>query len=409
MADAPQLKRALGLPLLVLYGLGVTIGAGIFALLGKVAGHAGLLAPFSFLLAALLAAFSAFSFAELASRLPKSAGEALYVREGLGSAVLARLVGLAVAVAGIVSAAAIAKASAGYVAQFVEVGPALTTAFVILALGLLAAWGIRESVGAAALLTLVEIGGLLLVIGLGLETLGDFPTRLQAAQMSWDGALWAGVMAGTFLAFYAFLGFEDMVNVAEEVKGVERTMPLAIGVTLGLTALIYVLLSLVAVSAMAPERLAESGAPLADLYRELSGREPVLITFISIFAILNGALIQIIMASRVLYGLAEQGLLPKLVGRVHARTLTPLPATALVTAIVLVLAVGFPIEGLAAATSSITLLIFACVNFALWRLKGRVPAAPGIYQVPRWAPLAGGFVSLGFLALALASFAFGWR
>lgn len=407
MTDAPQLKRALGLPVLVLYGLGVTIGAGIFALVGKVAGHAGLLAPVSFLIASLLAAFSAFTFAELASRLPKSAGEALYVREGLGSAALARLVGLAVAAAGIVSAAAISRASVGYVAEFVEIRPAPTIVLVVLVLGGLAAWGIRESAGAAALFTLVETAGLLFVIWLGLGALGNFPLRLEADIASWDGALWGGVLAGSFLAFYAFLGFEDMVNVAEEVRGVERTMPLAIALTLGLTTLIYVLLALVAVSAVAPEKLAASGAPLAELYRQLTGREPVLIAAISIFAILNGALIQIIMASRVLYGLAGQGLLPRLIGRVHARTLTPLPATALVAVAVLVLALGFPIEGLAAATSSITLLIFASVNLALWRLKGRAPSPPGCFRVPRWVPLAGCLTSLGFLAAALVGFLLG--
>lgn len=407
MTDAPQLKRALGLPVLVLYGLGVTIGAGIFALVGKVAGHAGLLAPVSFLIASLLAAFSAFTFAELASRLPKSAGEALYVREGLGSAALARLVGLAVAAAGIISAAAISRASVGYVAEFVEIRPAPTIVLVVLVLGGLAAWGIRESAGAAALFTLVETAGLLFVIWLGLGALGNFPLRLEADIASWDGALWGGVLAGSFLAFYAFLGFEDMVNVAEEVRGVERTMPLAIALTLGLTTLIYVLLALVAVSAVAPEKLAASGAPLAELYRQLTGREPVLIAAISIFAILNGALIQIIMASRVLYGLAGQGLLPRLIGRVHARTLTPLPATALVAVAVLVLALGFPIEGLAAATSSITLLIFASVNLALWRLKGRTPSPPGCFRVPRWVPLAGCLTSLGFLAAALVGFLLG--
>jgi basic amino acid/polyamine antiporter, APA family len=401
--SVPTLKRALGLPLTVLYGLGTTIGAGIFALVGKVAGEAGMLAPLAFFLASAFAAVSAFSFAELSSRLPKSAGEALYVREGFGWVGLARLVGLAVAAAGIISAAAIAKASVGYLAVFVPLPPALGIAGVVLLLGLLATWGILESVAAAALFTLVETGGLVLVIGLGIGDIGAYPERLSAALAVPDGLAWSGVMAGAFLAFYAFLGFEDMVNVAEEIKGVERTLPRAILLTLALTTVLYVALALVAVSTLTPAALAASTAPLADLYQALTGRTPLLISAVAVFAILNGALIQMIMASRVLYGLAEQGLLPQALSWVHPVTRTPLPATALVVAGILALALLFPIEGLAATTSAVMLLIFACVNAALWRLKGRGPAPAGTYQVPRWVPGLGCLVSFGFLAAALAS------
>ena len=390
----------MGLPLLVLYGLGTTIGAGIFALVGKVAGHAGMLAPLAFFIASVLAAFSAFSFAELSSRMPKSAGEALYVREGLGSRHLALLVGLFVAVAGTVSAAAIAKASAGYIGLFVALPELPTIALVIVLLGLVAAWGIAESVALAAVFTLVETGALVFLVWSGGGVLGDLGERLSAASIPTEAVVWSGVVTGAFLAFYAFLGFEDMVNVAEEVKNVRRNMPLAIAVTLLLTTVIYVLVTLVAVLAMAPEELARSEAPLADLYRRTTGGDPVLISAISIFAILNGALVQIIMASRILYGLSQQGLLPTILGKVHAGRQTPLVATALIAGLVLVLALGFPIEGLAAVTSGITLAIFATVNLALWRLKRRLPAPAGVFQVPVWVPIAGCFVSLGFLALA---------
>ncbi len=394
-----ELKRALGLPLLVLYGLGTTIGAGIFALLGKVAGEAGMATPLAFLLAAALAGLSAFSFAELAGRLPFSAGEAVYVREGFGSDLLARLVGLAVAAAGIVSAAAIAKASVGYIAVFLPVPGLATVVVVILLLGLIAAWGIAESVTLAALFTLIEAGCLVFVI----LSLGDnlAETGPALAALEWNGALWTGVLAGGFLAFYAFLGFEDMVNVAEEVRDVARVMGRAIALTLVLTTLIYVALALVAVLEMAPAELAASGAPLADLYRLGTGRDPGFIALISIFAILNGALIQIIMASRVVYGLARRGLLPAGLAQVHPGRRTPLRATALVVGVVLVLALGFPIEGLARLTSGLTLAIFALVNLALWRLKRRGPPPAGVFVVPWALPVLGAVVSLGFLALAL--------
>jgi amino acid transporter len=400
--EPAKLKRSLGLTLLSLYGIGTTIGAGIFALVGKVAGRAGVLAPLSFLVAALLAALSAFSFAELASRLPRAAGEAAYVEEGLRSRRLARGIGLLVVAAGVISASAMARATVGYIGEFVEPPAALAIAGVIVTLGALAIWGITESVAVAALLTLVETGGLLLVIATGLDTLEQLPARLEAAALSWEPAVVGGVMTGAFLAFYAFLGFEDMVNVAEEVKDVRRNMPRGIAITLIATSSIYVVLALVAVAAMAPSELAASDAPLADLYRQNTGRGPALISAISIFAILNGALVQVIMAARILYGLADRGLLPRSVARVHPRTRTPYVATLGVTAVVLVLALGFPIEGLAATTSGITLVVFAAVNLALWRLKGREPAPAGVFRIPRWVPVVGFGVSVGFLAVALA-------
>ena len=149
----PQLRRTLSLPLLTLYGLGTTIGAGIFALIGKVAGNAGLFAPLSFLVASLLAAFSALSFAELSARFPRAAGEAVYVREGLRSHRLALAVGLLVAVSGTVSAAAIVNGAVGYVHEFVGLPGVVIIIGIVLALGLAAAWGIRESVTLASLLT----------------------------------------------------------------------------------------------------------------------------------------------------------------------------------------------------------------------------------------------------------------
>ncbi len=388
-----ELKRALGLPLLVLYCLGTTIGAGIFALLGKVADEAGMSTPLAILLAAALAGLFAFSFAELSGRLPFSAGEAVHVREGFGSDLLARLAGLAVAAAGT------AKASVGYIAVFVPVPGPATVVVVVLLLGLVAAWGIAESVMLAALFTLIEAGCLVFVIlSLG-DNLAEMGPALAA--LEWNGAFWSGVLAGGFLAFYAFLGFEDIVNAAEEVRDAARVMGRAIALTLVLTTLIYVALALVAVLEMVPAELAASDAPLADLYRHGTGRDPGFIALISIFAILNGALIQIIMASRVVYGLARRGLLPAALAVVHPGRRTPLRATALVVGVVLVLALGFLIEGLARLTSGLTLAIFALINLALLRLKRRGPPPAGVCVVPRFLPVLGAIVSLGFLALAL--------
>jgi amino acid transporter len=352
------LKRSLSLPLLTLYGLGTTIGAGIFALIGKVAGRAELFAPVSFLLASLLAAFTAFSFAELSSRFPRSAGEAVYVREGLRSRHLAVTVGLLVGLAGAVSAAAIVNGAVGYLHEFLDLARPAMIVLLVMGLGIVAAWGITESVTTVSLITLVEIGGLGLVVWAGSGALADLPARAAELAPPLELAAWSGILGGAFLAFYAFLGFEDMVNVAEEVKRVSRTLPAAIILTLVITTLLYILLALTAVLALPPAELAASEAPLALIFERGTGASPAVISLISIFAILNGGLIQVIMASRMLYGLASQGLLPTALSAVHPLTRTPLVATVLVTGVVLALALWFPIEPLAEATSIITLTVF---------------------------------------------------
>jgi amino acid transporter len=396
MSPQVTLKRSISLPLVVLYGLGTTIGAGIYALLGEVAGSAGMLTPWSFLLACLMASFTALSFAEMSSRFPRSAGESLYVREGLGLARLATLVGLLVALAGCVSAATIVNGFVGYLGEFRAVPAALAIVLLVLLLGLLAAWGIAESVLAAAALTLIEISGLLLVIHSAGPAFGQLPSRLPELLPGWDLFGWHAILSASLLAFYAFLGFEDMVNVAEEVKQVRRNLPLGIVITLALTALLYGLLALAAVLSVTPEELAASEAPLAMIYQRNTGSASPLISSIALLAIVNGALIQMIMASRVLYGLATQGALPTRLAYLWPRTRTPLVSTVLVTVLVLLLALAFPLAPLARVTSVITLVIFTLVNLSLWRLKRRAPAPAGVWTVARWIPVAGFLVSLAF-------------
>ncbi len=405
MTEPEPLRRRLSLPLMVLYGLGTTIGAGIYALVGKVAGAAGIYAPLAFLIASLLAGVSALAFAELSARFPSSAGEARYVREGLNSAALSLGVGLMVVLAGTVSAAAVANGFAGYLQAFVETPRPLAVALLVVVLGLVAAWGIGESVTTVGVMTLVEAGGLILVIWAGSEALTERPLALAELVPPLDAALWGGVLAGSLLAFYAFIGFEDMVNVAEEVKDVTRTLPTAIIVTLVTTLLLYVAVALVAVRALPIEDLAASEAPLALLYERGTQTSPAAIGSIALIATVNGALIQIIMASRVLYGLASQGLLPAALARVNPRTRTPLIATALVCVLMLALGVALPITPLAQASSAITLSVFALVNLALWCVKRRDPRPAGLLVFPSWVPVAGFFVSAGFVAAALLNLA----
>lgn len=397
MASKVALRRTLSLPMMVLYGLGTTIGAGIYALIGEIAGVAGYLAPVSFLVASLMAGLTAISFAELCGRFPQAAGAAVYVKQGFNSRSLSTLIGLLVIAAGLASASALINGFVGYLHQFLDVERIFAIVLLTFVLGGIAAWGIAESVAIASLITVVEIGGLLLVIGVSGESLSTFSYRWNELIPSADFASWGGIYLGATLSFYAFIGFEDMVVVAEEVKDVKRTLPVAVLLTLAFTTLIYLLLMTTAVLSLTPAELLTSEAPLAHLYEHHTGEKAVVISIIGMFAIINGALIQMIMASRVLYGLSSRGQLPNLLSAVHHRTRTPLIATALVTVVVLVFASIGRLASLAEATSIIMLLVFSVVNLSLWRIKLRDPHPAEVRVFPIWIPVAGFFVSSAFV------------
>ena len=402
MTEQTQLRRGLSLPLLVLYGLGTTIGAGIYALVGKIAGESGYLAPLAFLLAAAMASLTALSFGQLCRRYPYSAGEAFYVREAFHWEWVSTLVGLLVVLTGLVAAAALVNGFIGYLGEFIEVQPSLTILLVCLLLGMLAGWGIAESVSLAALVTLIEIGGLLVIVWLGLEQSTNplISWIAHLPEQNWNNL--GLIFAGATLAFYAFIGFEDMVNVAEEVRDVTTTMPRAIILTLVISTLIYLLLMMVAVLTVSPSELAKSDAPLPLVYRQLTGEDSPLISVIGLFAIINGALIQIIMAARVLYGQATMGQLPKVLAHINVRTQTPLIATALVTSLVLVLALIGDLAGLARTTSILMLTVFAFINLALKQIKRRDPNLADFKPLPIWMPVVGFFVSSGIVLNELA-------
>lgn len=400
-----KLKRSLTLPHMVLYGLGTTIGAGIYALLGEVAARSGYMAPLAFLAAALLAATTALAFAELCGRYPRAAGAALYVQQGFHSSGLSRLVGLLVALAGLVSSAALLNAFSGYLTQLVHLPVALTLTLLVSAIVLLALWGIVQSVYVAGLLTLIEVGGLVWIILITAPNLAQLP--LMAPLFMPDASLHSAflVVSGVLLAFYAFIGFENMVDVAEEVKQVRRTLPRAILVTLFITAALYFSLMLLALLTVPLETLAGSAAPLALIYETQTGQAPTVITLIGLLALLNGALIQTIMASRVLYGLGSRQLLPSFFGQVSALTRTPVKATLVAGLLVLLFAVSGNLASLAQTTSLIMLSVFALVNLALWNLKGRInkhpPAPEDNFQIPRWIPLLGFLSSLALILYEL--------
>jgi len=370
VAPTPALKRSLSLGLLTLYGLGTTIGAGIFVLIGKVAGAGGELAPFSFLLAAFIAGLSALSFAEFASRFPESAGEAVYVNEGMSSSSLALVVGLTVTVAGIVSTATIIVGFSGYLADVTAVPRNGAQVAMTILLAAIAIWGIRVSVSIVALVTLIEIGVLVVILGFGVLGGPEVPAPdpLTPPTVPTTG-MWTGMIYGALLAFYAFIGFEDIVNVAEESRDASRIVPKAILLTLAVTTFLYVAIAHLAVSTVALVTLAASDAPLTILFERVSGLSGESVTVIAIVSVLNGALIQIIMASRVLFGLTRRGWLPGPMNYIHPKTRTPIIAIIACAMAVIVLSVSLPLENLALVTSYLTLCIFVVVNAARLKLK----------------------------------------
>lgn len=394
------LRRRLGLSLLVLYGTGITIGAGIYVLIGAVAGHAGRYAPWSFVLAALVMALTVASYAELATRYPVSAGEAAYVKAAFRSRVSSTLIGLLTIAIGIISSSAVALGSAGYIGQFIDLSPKAIVVIVVLTLGAVAAWGILESVLLASLFTLIEIGGLLAIVGAALKT--DPAIVVSFPPPPFELAALSGVAFASLLAFFAFIGFEDLANVAEEAKAPHRDLPRAMALTLAISTVLYLAVATVAVNAVSPERLAASPAPLSLVFRELAGVSPATISAVAIFATLNTILAQMTMAARVIYGMARQGDLPGLAGHVHPVTATPVIATAIIVAGTIVLALAVPFERLAEGTSVATLIVFAAVNASLLRVRHRRIRSHGPHiRVPVWVPTAGLVTCVAMIAASL--------
>jgi amino acid transporter len=340
--------------------------------------------------AASFMALSAASFAELSGRFPVAAGEAAYARIAFGSDQLARLVGLLVVAVAVVSAAAISVGSAGYLSAFIALPLPILTMATILAMGGIAAWGVRASVSLAGTMTIIEIGGLLLLILAGVRSDGEILARMPEVVPSLSAPVLVGLLGTTLLAVFAFVGFEGLANVAEEVRQPQRNLPRAIFLTLAIATGLYVSVVWIAVATVDQSELAQSSAPLALVFERLTGASPLTMSLIAVVATLNGIIVQIIMASRVLYGLARQHELPPMFAKVSPTTRTPLIATGVATGATLILAMVLPLGHLADATSRLTLVVFLLVNISLAVIKRRTRTQQhGGFVAPTWVPWAG--------------------
>jgi amino acid transporter len=401
--DQPTLLRTVGPFQLTLYGLGSMLGAGIYGLVGKAAGQLGSAVWMAFLVSMVAALLTGLSYASIASRYPKAGGAAYVTHRAYGKPLLSYLVGLAVVCSGLTSiatqsnvVAANVKALFGWDAVPIE---ALALGFLLLIAGILVR-GIRESLWFNLICTGIEASGLLLVIAVGVDHWGSV-SLLEIPPH--DSSMALIVMQGAVLTFFSFIGFEDMLNVSEEVKNPRRNMPLALISAMLIATAIYMAVAITAVSVVPWQELAAAAGPLTEVVARAAPWFPAIgFTFITIFAVANTALINYLMASRMLYGMSNQGLMPKAMGRVHATRQTPHVAIAALFFVVAALALVGDIKELASSTVLLLLCVFVIVNMALVILKRRKGEPAGAFEIPVIIPILGSLICLSLIVVRVS-------
>lgn len=312
---------------------------------------------------------------------------------------LASLVGWGVIFTGFISAAAITKGFVGYLDVFMEFPDWMVIFFVIILLSAIAIWGIGESMVVIGAITLIEVGGLIFIIsasGVSPSEIGDRFGELFFTSSKNHDAL--AVFQGAFLAFYAFVGFEDLANIAEEAKNPKKSMPIALLGSLIIALVLYILVAIVAVVALPLDVLSSTEAPMAEILSHKGENYIYFITLISLIAVINGVLAQIIMGSRVLFGMARQGSAPSFLSGVHQKFQTPVAATIVMAVIIAFLAIAVPIVNLANATSYVIISVFVLVNLSQVILIHKDRKSRMYRTIKFWLPFLGGLLCLVFLA-----------
>jgi amino acid transporter len=391
------LKRAIGGRMLAVFIIGDILGAGIYILVGELAGMVGGAVWLPIAIGFVVAALTASSYAELVGRYPKAAGAALYTHRAFRRPFLTFLVAFAVMMSGISSASAAAVAFGGtYLQAFVDAPTTLVALGFLAAVTLVNFIGISESMKVNLVLTVIEVSGLVVVIVVALigvfKGVGD-PSRafeLNAPQ----GALF-GVAGATALGFYALIGFEDSVNLAEETHEPHRTFPRALFGGIAITGVIYLAVSFLAVTIVPAPALASSETgPLLDVVAAAGvSFPPRVFAAIALLAICNTALINMIMAARLLYGMANEGIVPAALARVHPRRRTPFVAIAFTVLIAAILISTGSFRELAGTTVLLLLLVFAIVNICVLVVRRR-PVEHQHWRTPTWAAVLGAVTTL---------------
>jgi APA family basic amino acid/polyamine antiporter len=404
--EQPKLHRSIGPTQMALYGLGSMLGAGIYGLIGKAAGIAGNAVWLAFLVALVAALLTALSYASLGSRHPRAGGAAYVTERAYRFRLLSFMVGLALVCSGLTSIATQSQVFAVNIAALFGLNSVpvswLALGFLLILTGIVFR-GIRESMWVNVLCTLVEAGGLILVVAVGASYWGSVDYFETPVSLGGDTAILL-VMQGAVLAFFAFIGFEDMYNVAEEVRDPERNLPLGLILAMVGAAVLYIAVAMTAVSVVPWVDLAEAPGPItAVVARAAPSISPLVFTAITLFAVANTALVNYVTASRLIYGMARQGLLPAALGNVHAGRRTPHLAIAALFLVLAPLALLGTISELAAATVLLLLLVFMVVNGALFILKGRKSEKPGRFEIPRFVPALGALVCFVLIVVRTAT------
>lgn len=400
-AEEGGLKRVLGPRLLILFVVGDILGTGIYATTGKVAGKVGGALRLPFVIGFVVAILTAASYVELVGKYPKAAGAALYTQKAFKLPFLTFIVAFMVMCSGLSSASAAARAFSGdYLDELTNgaLPPTLVAITFIVLLAALNLRGVSESVKTNVVLTLVELTGLVIILAIGawavLSGAGE-PSRLTEFESSGTGyALLTGVLGATALGFFAFVGFEDSVNMAEETKDPTRTFPRAIFIGVAVTGTIYVLVALVSSLLVDSGTLAGSSGPLLEVVKAGGVDFPhKLFALIALFAVTNSALINIMMASRLCYGMANERILPRGMARVLPRRRTPVVGIVFVTLLAIGLVSTGEIEGLGDTTAFLLLCVFAVVNIAVLVLR-RDPVDHAHFRTPTALPVLGALTAL---------------
>lgn len=409
------LLRTMGLFSLIVYGVGDMVGAGIYGTIGEAAGAMGNAVWMAFVASMMAALFTGLSYASIASRYPRAAGASFVTQHAFHSGFLSFVIGLTVAASGLTSMATSSNVFAKNLNVFVSAVPVTVILLTfIAALTLLNFWGMRESLWMNLLCTTVEVGGLLFIIAVGARFWGSvdyFEIPPTPTGEAGDLGLWM-IMSGAVLTFFSFVGFEDMLNVGEEVKNPKRTMPWGIVIALLVATVLYIAVSVTAVSVVSYRDLPNTqlGAPLVQITnRAAPSLSPWVFTGITLFAVGNTALINFIMGSRLIYGMSRQGLLPAVLGRVHPGRRTPHVAIFALMAVVVALALVGDISQLAAATALLLLGCFCVVNAALIVLKFRAGEPRGYFEVPWIVPALGILCCCGLIAARVTRTGAGWK
>lgn len=406
LTESPALERSIGPFQLTLYALGSMLGAGIYGLIGKAAGQMGNAVWLSFLVAVVAALLTALSYASLGSRHPKAGGAAYVTQRAYRIPLLSFMVGLALVCSGLTSVATQSRVFAENIVKLtgIEAAPVwlIALGFILIMTGLVFR-GIRESMWVNVVCTLVEAAGLLLVIGAGISFWGSVDYFATPPERDHTTLALLAVQ-GAVLTFFAFIGFEDTINVAEEVKNPQTTLPIALIAASLIAAALYVAIAITAVSVVPAETLKDVPNPLSAVMQGAAPNfPPIVLTLITVFAVANTALVNYITASRLMYGMANQGLLPKALAKVHPTRHTPYIAIVLLLAIVTPLALLGGISELASATVLLLLVVFTIVNGALVILKRRPGEQQGAFELPLLVPIAGAAVCAVLIVARLLS------